>query len=52
MTATLTVLTVSPCETTETSALVGVQLGVALPTIVAGLLRTWVVLEHGYVAGA
>lgn len=52
MAAILTVLTVSARETTEADALVGVQLGAAVAGVVAGLLRTRMVLEHGYVAGA
>lgn len=48
----LTTLTVSSWETTEADALVGVQLGVALAAIVAGLLGTRVLLEGGYIAGA
>lgn len=51
-TAILTVLTVSPREAAETHTLVGVQLGVAEAAVVARLLRTGVVLEHGHVAGA
>lgn len=41
-----------PRETAEANALVGVQLGVAAASVVAGLLGTRVVLEHGYIAGA
>lgn len=48
----LTALTVSSWETTEADALVGVQLGVALAAVVAGLLGTRVLLEGGYIAGA
>lgn len=48
----LTVLTVSPRETAEADALVGVQLRVAAPAVVAGLPGTRVLLEHGHVAGA
>lgn len=39
-------------EPTEADALIGVQLGVALAAVVAGLLGTRVLLEHGYIAGA
>lgn len=52
MSEVLTVLTVSPWETTEANTLIGVQHGVAAAAVVAGLMGTRVVLEHGYVAGA
>lgn len=48
----LTALTVSSWETTEADALVGVQLGVALSAVVAGLLGTGVLHKGGYIAGA
>lgn len=39
-------------EPTEADTLVGVQLGVALAVVLAGLLGTRVLLEGGHVAGA